>query len=99
MSEEDFVSELTVSFDPPGLWIGDLEQLSLTRERGDGFEVLIASRPEMYGSGPSCTISVGWVENEWERVFVTVPWNSNSMPITEFSRWWPLPTVSFSRSD
>lgn len=73
-------------FDPPGNPMSELD----VREG----HVLIATWPEMYGSGPHCTISMGYVNAEGTHV--SVAWNCHDVPITEFQRWWPIPTYEIT---
>lgn len=72
-------------FDPPGRLMSELE----SREGS----VLVATWPEVYGSGPSTSIGVGWVSQDGETI--KVPWNCHVEPVTSFQCWWPLPTATF----
>lgn len=60
----------------------------------DKKDILVATRTEDFASGPSVTISTGWIEDGR----VKVPWSPHSIPKEEFAGWWDIPSVTFGNA-
>ncbi len=78
------MSDIKTTFNPPGKPITDLRQ-------EDDTAVLVAFKTELYASGPSAGIAIGWVTGN--RVIVSG--YPHAQPFDQFQCWWPLPKVEF----
>lgn len=85
------------TFDIPGK---PMDELAAYVKKNKRQQVLIAFQTEVYASGPSVDIRVGWIEldNNVRGIgnCVTVGGRPHAMAFEDFQCWWPLPQAAFS---